>query len=139
MRQLLHVIIDQAAERYGLTVPQEQVEQEAAAMRMELQHQMQYRWLTSGDSYVDHEELQRQYDAINAEAYRQVKTQLVLERVAEEEGLDVTRQELENEAQAIAQRQNVPLSMVKDFLGEDLGPIRKDLRLRKAEEWILTN
>lgn len=139
MINVLDTIIDQTAERFGIIVPQEKVENEATAMRMELQYRMQYRRLTSGNPYVDHEALQQELNAIELEAYRQVKTQLVLERVVKEEDLSVTQQELEEEAQAIATRQNMSLDMVKDFLGESLEPIRKDLLLRKAEEWILTN
>jgi len=139
MINVLDTIIDQTAERFGIIVPQEKVENEATAMRMELQYRMQYRRLTSGNPYVDQEALQQELNAIELEAYRQVKTQLVLERVLEEEDLSVTQQELEEEAQAIAARQNMSLDMVKDFLGESLEPIRKDLLLRKAEEWILTN
>ena len=139
MINVLDTIIDQTAERFGIIVPQEKVENEATAMRMELQYRMQYRRLTSGNPYVDQEALQQELNAIELEAYRQVKTQLVLERVVKEEDLSVTQQELEEEAQAIATRQNMSLDMVKDFLGESLEPIRKDLLLRKAEEWILTN
>jgi len=60
MINVLDTIIDQTAERFGIIVPQEKVENEATAMRMELQYRMQYRRLTSGNPYVDQEALQQE-------------------------------------------------------------------------------
>lgn len=131
--------IDRAAIEMKLEIPQDKVDNEAAALRSELLYGLQYQLLTSGNPYVDQDDLQRRLEDIPREALRQVKTQMVLERIAQDQGLTVTRQELEQETRAISQRQNIPMERILDFLGEDLEPIRRDLLLRKAEEWILKN
>ncbi len=131
--------IDRAAIEMKLEIPQDKVDNEAAALRSELLYGLQYQRLTSGNPYVDQDDLRRRLEDIPREALRQVKTQMVLERIAQDQGLTVTRQELEQETCAISQRQNIPMERILDFLGEDLEPIRRDLLLRKAEEWILKN
>jgi len=48
----------------------------------------------------------------------------------------VTREELEEEALGISERQNVTMEQIKDFFGEELSALRRDILAKKAEKYI---
>ena len=58
---------------------------------------------------------------------------------ADIEEKEVTQEELEEEARAISIRQQMPIEVVRDFFGEDLGPLKDDLLVRKAIDSINAN
>ena len=61
---------------------------------------------------------------------------LVLKEIIARENFAVTREELEVEAEAMAQRQNTSVEMIKSFFGEELAMLETDVKQRKAMDWI---
>ena len=118
-------------------VPQEMIENELAFLVTELQCRRRYENLAGGGplSYSP-EELEAQMEDLRAEAVRAVKTRLVIQQIIKEQNIQVSPEELEAEAQGIAARKNVPLEMVKGFLGEVFGMLKSDLTERKAVRYI---
>ncbi|MCI8854009.1 MAG: hypothetical protein HFI32_11020 [Lachnospiraceae bacterium] len=127
---------------------QEQVEQEISAILCEIQCRRRYEMLERGclpeNPYFffaegeagEEQGRQDQMREIREEAERAVKTRLVIQRVIEEQRIQVTPEELEAEARALAERKQIPFEMVRDFLGADFALLAGDLKERKAAAYI---
>jgi trigger factor len=109
-------------------------------MSLELQVRSVYENMASGDttSFMRDDPVIRQ-ERIRSEVAKQVKTDLVFKQIIEAQHLEVTSEELEQEAKAISERQQVPLETVRGFFGEDMALLRGDLLVRKAIDFIYTN
>ena len=125
-------------EDYDITVPDERVEEELRVMLMALSHQMQYAVFTTGrDARLPTpEEQEAQREELRDEAYLAVKEELVLAELLARHDFPVSREELEAEAEAVARRQDVTVEMVRGFFGEDLAPLAREIRPRKAMDWV---
>ena len=139
-KRLKDALMEKILEANDFEVPQALVDNEISMMVLEMNHRMNYERLASGTFIsMTPEEMEQRLEEISAEAFTMVKTRMLLRGIIEAENLEVTQEELEEEAQAIALRQKTSIEMVKDFLGEDLGSIRNDLLVRKAIDFIYTN
>ncbi len=128
---------DKVLEASTIEVPQDQVDDEVNRMIIELNHKMRYENLASGAyTVLTQEEQADRLEEIKAEAFKLVKTRLVLKGIIATENFEVTKEELEEEARAISFRQQMPIEMVKDFLGEDLETVKDDLLVRKAIDFV---
>lgn len=131
--KLEEAVLRTIVERNEIEVPQSKVENEMNGMVQELYQKLRYDSLTTGTPhFFIHEEVEEQKESIREEAYRQVKTELILKEIIRLEQLSVTREELVAEAHAMAQRQQIPVERIFDFFGEDLSLLQGDLLIRKA-------
>lgn len=78
------------------------------------------------------EELENLETALRDEAYEQAKTQLVLEELVKQQGFEVSEEEITAELEIIAKRLEMPLDMVRGFLGDDLKLLKTDILIKKA-------
>ncbi len=133
-------ILEKVLEATDVEVPQDLVDGEVSMMVLELNHQLKYESLAS-NRYIGftQDEMADRMEKFREEAFKLVKTRLVLKRIIEVAHFEVTKEELEEEAKAISVRQQMPIEMVKDFLGEDLEPLKDDLLVRKAIDSINAN
>lgn len=132
--------LEKVVAAYDIEVPQALVDAEVNMLILELHQRTKYESLASGRCVgFTQDEMADRLAEFRAEAFKLVKTRLVLKRIIAAEHLAVTRAELEAEAKAISVRQQVSIAMVKDFLGEELEPLRDDLLVRKAIASIKAN
>ena len=133
-------LVEKVVQANHIEVPQDLVDDEVRMMVLELNHQLKYESLASG-RYIGftQAEMADRLAEIRAEAFKLVRTRLALKAIIAAERLKVTTAELEEEAQAIAVRQQMPIEMVKGFLGENLESLRDDLLVRKAIAFIEAN
>jgi trigger factor len=138
--RLKDAIIDKVLEANDIEVPQDLVDDEVKMMVIELNHKMKYESLASS-RYISlmQDDVSDRMEKFRKEAYKVVKTRLVLKGIIEAENFEVTKEELEEEAKAISVRQQIPIEMVKDFFGEDLEPLKDDLLVRKAIDFVNAN
>jgi trigger factor len=121
----------------NVEVPEEQLEETVSYMASAHFQHMKYDHMFAGRTYMPSpDESEEQMRLIREEAYQSIKTELVLKQIAAAEKLEVTHAELEEEATRIAERQGMSLTMVKDFLGEDLTSLRQDILLKKAADFV---
>lgn len=87
---------------------------------------------------ADSERLREARRSLVPAAERQVKRQLVLDRIIEDEGLEATDQELEDRLREAAERRGEPLPALRRELAKEgrLGELRRQLSARKAFEWL---
>lgn len=132
-RRIEDATLERVLEAKDVEVPQNLVDDEVRMMVLEFNHRMKYESLASNrDIGFTQDEMAARMEEFREEAFRLVKTRLVLRRIIESEHLEVTKEELEEEAKAISIRQQTPIEMVKSFLGDDLELLRDDLLVRKA-------
>ena len=62
---------------------------------------------------------------------------MVLQYIIEAEHLTISSEELEQEVKAMAKRQNVSISEIKDFMGSNLEPLKRELLTEKAIRLIM--
>jgi FKBP-type peptidyl-prolyl cis-trans isomerase (trigger factor) len=136
----MDAILDKVLDDSDIDVPQDLVDDEVAMMVLELNHKLKYESLASGGyTGFTQEEMAERMEQIKEEAYKLVKTRILLKGIIEAESFEVTKEELDEEAKAISVRQQMPIEMVKDFLGEDLETLKDDLLVRKAIDFINRN
>ena len=133
-------IIDKVLEANNIEVPQDMVDNEVTMMVIELKHKMKYDSMEPG-GYCDFmmDDMADRMGKIREEAFNLVKTKMVLKGIIEAENIEVNKEDLEEEAKAISVRQQMPIEMVKGFLGEDLESLKDDLLVRKAIDFIYAN
>lgn len=87
---------------------------------------------------ADAERLREARRSLVPAAERQVKRQLVLDRIIEEEGLRATDQELEDRLREAAERRGEPVAALRRELAKEgrLEELRRQLSARKAFEWL---
>lgn len=76
-------------------------------------------------------------DSFKAEAERQVKSRLALEKVAKSERIKATKKDIEDEYKKIAQLYSVDIEYVKKNISED--GISEDIVMKKAIEFVKAN
>ncbi|MBQ2895107.1 MAG: hypothetical protein IJE26_00180 [Oscillospiraceae bacterium] len=122
---------------YTIEVPAAKVENELSYIMTQLRHGMQYEALSGGEFHLDPRgELEAQRPQLERLAYLEVKQELVLKDVAARQNFTVTRAELEAEAAAMAERQGCSVELIRSFFGEDLAMLERDVKRKKAEDWI---
>lgn len=138
--RLKDAIIDKVLEANDIEVPQDLVDNEVTMMVIEHNHKKKYESMASG-GYFDfmQDDMADRMEKFREEAFKLVKTRMVLKGIIKAENFEVTKEELEEEAKAISVRQQIPIEMVKDFLGEDLESLKDDLLVRKAIDFVYAN
>ena len=139
--EMRNSIVEKVAENTEVEVPKAMVEHQIDNMIMELNYQLQYQGLNlqqllemTGRSI---EELRNER---RADAERLVKSSLVLEAIAKEEGIDVNEEELNSELEKMASMYNMEVEKLKSSLREaDLEDIKGQLKIRKTIDFLVEN
>lgn len=123
---------------YPVEVSEEAIQNEFEYIKLDMRHRMQYDRMSGGNPHFFADmELQEQEEELRAAAEFEAKEPLVLRELVAKLGLDVTQEELEAEAQALAERQQTTLESVKLFFGEDFTLLRRDVLNNKAIDWAI--
>lgn len=130
-------VLFKLAETYPIDVPESLVENEVQAMVCQLYQEMRYKALRTGEiNFFVERDIQDQMEDIQKEARRQVKIRCILQEITETEQIQISREELELEAEAMAERQHTTVREIKSFFGENLDMLREDLLIRKTIQRI---
>jgi trigger factor len=80
-------------------------------------------------------------EELKDQAQADVRSQMLLERIAEEEKIDVSKEEIDAEIEAIAVSSKRPVEQVRSVLTKDGGErsIANRLRNRKALDFLVAN
>lgn len=126
----------QYIEQFQVDIPESRIENEMNLIRMERRHQMQYDMLTGSQMHLMPEmELDEQMEEIRQTAIYEIKAEFAIKDILDHHNFTISRDDLEEEAKALACRQNTSLAMIKDFFGEDLAMLERDIKERMAIDW----
>ena len=121
---------------YEINVPESAIENELAYITLDMKHRMQYDQMSGGGLHLFPQmELAEQEAELREAAEFEAKAPRVLKEIIAQQGITATRDELEAEAQAIAEREGSTIEMVKRFFGEDYALLERDVLERKAMDW----
>ena len=111
-RQLKDRVVDQLLEANPFEVPVSLVEEQAKALVSDTKLRLAAQGVDFKNLGISEEKLQGDYRAV---AQRQVKTFLILERIAGQEGIQATDEEAEARLQEMAERMRQKLDVVKRY------------------------
>ncbi len=132
--QLEQQILDQLVAAHGFEVPPSLVRQEQEAMLREQMERLQsYGVKVEG---LDHPKM---FEALAPKAETRVKSRLILERIAQAEGVEVTEEDVQQTLARYAQIMGRTLSQVREFYQENnlLEPLKRQLRDEKTMKLII--
>lgn len=127
-------VLQKVYEANDIHVPQVMVEDEITSMMQEFDQQLRSQGLDL-EKYFQY--LQKDpasfRDELREEAFRKVKTRMLVSAVAKAEGIAVTGEDLDAELEGMAAQYGIEASKIKEMLGaENLAFLEKDIKMRKA-------
>ncbi len=111
-RKLKDQIIDQLIQAHSFEVPESMVEEQAKALVSDTQLRLASQGIVLKNLNIPEEKLQEDYREV---AQKQVKTFLILETIASQEGITVTDEEVEERLRSIAERAHQKIEVVKRY------------------------
>lgn len=111
-RQLKDQIVDQLLQANSFDVPESLIEEQAKALVSDTKLRLAAQGTALKNLGVTDEKLQEDYREI---AKKQVRTFLILEKIAGQEGITVTDEEVENRLREISERTNQKFDVVKRY------------------------
>ena len=131
-------LMQQLVEDHQFEVPQSLIDHQANYRLETMVRDMISRGVDPRSQNLNWEEAQEE---LKVQATEDVRSSLLLERIAEEEKIEVSKDEIEAEIQAIARSSQQPIEQVRSVLTKEGGErsIANRLRNRKALELLVEN
>jgi len=111
-RQLKDQVVDQLLEANPFEVPESLVEEQAKALASDMKLRLAAQGVDLKNLGVTEEKLQGDYQAM---AQKQVKTFLILEKIASQEGIAVTDEEADERLKEMAEKMHQKFDVVKRY------------------------
>lgn len=134
-------LLTKVVENANVDIPNGMIEREIDVLVQDMERSLQYQGL-SLDMFMKYtnskmEDIRERY---RAEAGRRVKSQLVLEAIANAESIEVTEEDVEQNFKEIAESTQQDVEDIKSRLDADqMVYLRQDLRLEKAMDFLREN
>lgn len=133
-------LINQASENAEIDIPEVMIENEVDRMLREFEQRIQQQGMTlemyTQFSGQDEDQLKEQ---MREDAGKRVQTNLVLEAIYEQEGLEVTDEDVEKEFESMANMYQMEVEQIKQMLGGNVDMLKEDLKFTKAIDFLLEN
>jgi len=122
-----------------IDIPDIMIEEQIDDMMAEFDNQLRYQGLDLAKYFEylgkDPKEFR---DELRGDAYKKVKTRLLVEAVADAEKLEVSEEEIENEIKAMAEQYKMDIEKIKKSMKtENYSFLVKDIKMRKAVDFIV--
>ena len=131
-------LIEKASENAEVEIPDVMVETELDQMVNEFEQRLQMQGMTlemySQFSGQDKDDLK---DQMRDDAKKRVKTNLTLEAIIKEEGLEVSEEDVNAELENMSSMYNVEVEQLKQMLGGNTNMIEQDLKFKKAIDFLV--
>jgi trigger factor len=127
-------IIDIVYDRTELDVPEDMVEAQITEMAEEIDMQMKYQGLSLQD-YLKYmgKDMEEYRNELRPDAYKKMKTRLIIDEIAKLEELEATPGEIDDEIKGMAEHYNIEYDELKNqFTADNIEIISQDIRNRKA-------
>lgn len=139
--KLREQVISRVVEAASVDIPSSLVDRRLEAMLADMEFRLRQQGLTMEEYLrLTDGKIEDVRASLRPEAEAAVKRDLVLEAIAQKEGLEVSEEELEGEVEAISQRTVRDPAKVKEQLGErGLETLRRGLLYRKVAGFLVEN
>lgn len=136
-----NALLDLVYENTDFNVPDAMVDSQAEEMMDEISMQLQYQGAKLED-YLGYmgKDIETFKSEIRPDAYKKMKTRLIVDEIAKVEGLEATQEETDKELEGMAGHYNMEVDQLKEmFRPEDFELITQDITNRKAIQLIFDN
>lgn len=136
-----NAVLEKVYEANEVDIPEVMVEDQIDEMMQEFDQQLRYQGM---DLQKYFEYLQKDpkdfREELRADAYKKVKTRLVVEAVANAEKLEATDEDVEAELKAMAEQYKMEIEKLKEYMkAENYALVAKDIKMRKAVDFMFEN
>ena len=136
-----NAILEKIYNANEIDIPDVMVEEQIDEMMAEFDQQLKYQGLDLQKYFEylgkDPSEFRTE---IRPEAYKKIKTRLIVTAIAEAEKLEVSDEEIETEIAEMAKQYKMEVDQLKKAMqAENYGILIKDIKMRKAVEFISAN
>ncbi|MGI6205230.1 MAG: trigger factor [Anaerovoracaceae bacterium] len=134
--EAVKVLYDEAV----IDVPEVMIDHEVDNLLQQFDQQLSYSGM-SLDEYLTatQDSIDNFKDTVRADAERKVRSNLIVQEVARQEGLTATDEEVDEEIKRMSTQYGVTPERMKEMIGPDIKIIRKDIASRKALDIIADN
>ena len=134
-KEFRNAAVDKAVENMSVEVPPEMLEEQLEGVIAEYRQNVAMNGMDFGQYLAMMGMNERSFtEAMRPVAERRTHSEILLEAVAEAEGVETSDDEVEEEYKAAAENYNVSIDEVKAAIPEEI--IKHDLRMRKAADII---
>ncbi len=133
-----NALLDLVYENTDFNVPDAMVDSQAAEMMDEISMQLQYQGVKLED-YLGYmgKDIESFKNEIRPDAYKKMKTRLIVDEIAKVEGLEATQEEIDKELEGMSEHYNMEVEELKGmFRPEDFELITQDITNRKAIQLV---
>lgn len=133
--------IEKVYEANDIDVPDVMVNSEIDAMISEFDQQLRGQGLNL-ESYYKYlgTDPKAFRESLRDEAFRKVKTRMIINAIAEQEGFEASEEDVDKEIEEMAKQYSLEADKVKEMLGtQNINMISGDIKLRKAIDFIYDN
>ena len=136
-----NAVLEKVYEANEIDIPDVMVEDQIDEMMQEFDQQLRYQGL---DLQKYFEYLQKEpkefREELRADAYKKVKTRLIVEAVANAEKMEATDEDVEAELKAMAEQYKMEVEKLKEVMkAENYTYVAKDIKMRKAVDFMFEN
>jgi len=139
--QMKNALIDKIYNANDIEVPKTMIEDEIDNMMNEFDQQLRYQGMGLEQylGFMQKDPLEFRVE-LQPEALKKVKTRMLVSKIAEQEKLEVTQEEIEQEMEMIAKQYKMELEKVKAiFSPQQVAFLEKDLKMKKAVDLVFEN
>lgn len=132
-------VVNQIIENAAMDIPEPMINMQTNQMIREFAQNLQYQGL-SVEQYMQFTGMTQQslVEEIQPQALKRIQSRLVLEAVAEAEGIDATEEEVEKELENMAAMYQLELDKLKERMGEgEMKQVHMDIAVQKAVEFVV--
>ncbi len=134
-RQLKEKIVDQLIEKNRFEVPESMIERQAKILVSNTKLRLATQGLSLKNLDTTEDELLKEYQDL---AERQVRTMLILEKIAEKEGISISEDEIENRFKELSEETNQKLDLIKRYYerNELITDLKKEMLMEKTLNFL---
>ncbi len=134
-------VIEKVTTLIDVTIPEKMIDAEVEGMMSDFDQQLRYQGL-SLDQYVQFTggDLNALKEQMRPDALMRVKTTLVIDKIKEQEQIEVTEEDIEAELKMVAEMQKRDLEEVRGLFAKDgFEYLKANLKSRKAVDFLVEN
>ena len=134
--EAVKVLYDEAI----IDIPEVMIDHEVDNLLQQFDQQLSYSGM-SLDEYLSatQDSIDNFKDTVRADAERKVRSNLIVQEVARQEGLTATEEEIDEELKRMSSQYGVTPEKMREMVGPDINIIKKDIASRKALDIIADN
>lgn len=136
-----NAVLEKVYEVNEIDIPEVMVEEQIDEMMREFDQQLRYQGLDLEKYFEYLQKDPKEFrDELRADAFKKVKTRLVVEAVADAEKLEASDEEVDAELKAMADQYKMEVEKLKEMLKADnFALLAKDIKMRKAVDFMFEN